>query len=101
MRFHHCVAPGKQLHANAIACFEDFSFAWADAAGIRLRRIEERKNVEAVEASQTAEGGDGGTHLRALKRRQESNGDVNGLCDFCERIAALQTQTPQAWSHRA
>lgn len=101
VRFHHRVTPRKQFHADSGAGFEDLALLRTDAAGIRLRRIEEREDVLFVEAGEAAERGNGGAHVAALEGAEEADGDTSGFCHASERVAAGEAQAPQAGANWA
>src|SRR5580704_2972443 len=46
--FHGRLAPREKLHAHAGARLQHFPLGGPDAAGIRLRGVEERQNIQAV-----------------------------------------------------
>src|SRR5216683_3191953 len=95
MRLHRRVTPGKQFHAHIRGSFEDFSLSRMHQARIITGSLEKRKNVDAVEACDAAERGDGRTHLSALESAQKADGDAGGFSDLCERETALGTQAAE------
>src|SRR5581483_7325188 len=78
MRLHRGVAPGEEFHAHAFGGFENLTLRGMDDAGVFLGGLEERKDVGAVVAGDAAKRGDGGTHLAALERTEESYGEAGG-----------------------
>ena len=66
MGFHHGVPPSQQFHLDTRTGTENLPVFRLHPPGIRFRWIEERKNVELVEAREAAQGGNRGAHLLAL-----------------------------------
>lgn len=56
VRLHHGIAPGKKFHAHTATGIENFAVSGADAARIRLRRVEKGENIHAIEACEAAKG---------------------------------------------
>ena|ERR1700682_2036253 len=88
MRLHCGVAPGEKLHAHAGVCFQDFSLAGANEAGIVAGSFEKRQNIRAVKACDAAQSRNGGAHLAAFQCAEETDGYAGGARDLRERKAA-------------
>ena len=83
-----CLPQASSSMRTPWAGFEDFPFGGADVAGIGFGGVEERKNVDAIEAGDAAQGGNRRAHLRAFESAEESNGNSGGCGDFGERKRA-------------
>src|SRR5712692_4627371 len=101
VRLHYFVTPGEQLHAHAGTGFEHLALGRTHQSGIRFRRIEKIKDVGAVVACQSAQGADGGAHLRAFERTEEANRNSRPGGDFGETDAALSAQPAQSRANRS
>jgi len=98
MRLHRGVAPGEEFHAHAFGGFENLTLRGMDDAGVFLGGLEERKDVGAVVAGDAAKRGDGGTHLAALERTEESYGDAGGAGYLGKRELATKAEAAEALS---
>jgi len=100
MRLHRFVAPGEQFHANALCGFENAAFGRGNEAGIALGVVEKREKVRAVVARDTRERRDGGAHLAALKRAEETDRHVGGFCDLDEREVPFLAESTESLAGR-
>src|SRR6266851_3362072 len=90
MRLHGSVAPGEQLHADALGGFKNFALGWAHQFGIVLGRLEERKNIGAIVARDAPQGANGSAHLATFESAQKTDGNFRGAGNLREgKIAAL------------
>src|SRR2546423_3815963 len=81
VRFHGGVSPGEQLHAYACVGLQDLSLIRTHHTRIFTGGLKERKNIGAIEACDTAQGGNRRTHLAALQRAEKSHGNACGARD--------------------
>src|SRR5215472_3110150 len=92
MRFHRCVAPRKQLHADTWSGFEDLALRRAYEPRSVAGGLEKREDVGAIEARNAAERGNGRAHLAALERTKEPDGHASGFRYLRQRKAATRAK---------
>src|SRR5262249_35213227 len=100
-RFHTRVAPGEQLHANAIPRLEHLAHFRANHGRVRFRRVVEIEDIVLVITRELAQRSHRSAHLRALERTEESDGDADLFGYAGERRAHFQSQLAQAGSDRS
>src|SRR6266446_6382342 len=95
MRFHRCIAPGQQFHADVRRSLQDFSLRWANEPGMLPGGFEKREDVGAIEAGDAAERGDRGAHLAALEAAEKPHGYTGGARDLREGESPAGSQAPE------
>src|SRR6267142_6613672 len=95
MRFHRCIAPGQQFHADVRRSLQDFSLSWANEPGMFPCGFEKREDVGAIEAGDAAERGDRGAHLAAFETAEKSHGYTGRSGYLRERESAPRSQAPE------
>src|SRR6266446_5289263 len=96
MRFHRCIAPGQQFHADIRRSLQDFSLRWANEPGMFPGSFEKREDVGAIEAGNAAERGNRGAHLAPLEAAEKSYRYAGGSRDLREGESPARSQAPEA-----
>jgi len=100
VRLHGSVAPGKKLHADVGAGFEDLAVGGMDQSGSIAIGLEKRQKVSSIKSSDAPERGDGRAHLAALERAEKADRDAGGTGDLGERKTALETKAAESLARR-